>query len=68
MQGNVTGWIAIRGAHRVLAFLMKAAIERLAENAPLDGHVSAPTKIMGAIDRPTQRAMIQNQPVHIFGV
>src|SRR5205823_1099108 len=57
VQGEITPGTAIGGAHGVLAFIMQAVVQRLAQDAPLQGEVAAMAKIVRAVNRPTQRAM-----------
>ena len=50
------------------AFVMEAVVERLADNAPLHREIAAATKIMRAVDRPAQGAMIDDHFVDVFRV
>src|SRR5262245_41883667 len=68
MQAQVAGRIPIGSAHRMFALGMQAAIQRLAQDAPLQREVSSAPQVVGAVDGPTQRTMIDDHPIDIFGV
>src|SRR5437870_1121217 len=47
---------------------MQALVQRLAEDAPLQREVSAAPQIVRAVNRPTQRAMIEDHAVNVLGI
>ena len=68
MQGNVAREITIGGAHGVLTLGVQTLVHRFAQNAPLQGEIAAATKVVRAVNRPTQGAMVHDHPVNILGV
>src|SRR5260221_4100086 len=66
MQRNFPGWAAVRRAHGVRALIVEAVVQSFADNAPLHGKITAMTQVMGSVDGPTQRAVIDDYLVDVL--
>ena len=44
---------------------METAVQRLANDAPLQREIPAAPQVVRSVDRPTQRAMVKNHPINI---
>ena len=68
MERNVSRWAAVRCAHRVRAFVVQAIVQGFADNAPLHGKTAAVSQVMGSVDGPTERAVIDDYLVNVLGI
>lgn len=52
----------------MFALVVQALVQRLAQDAPLQSEISAAPQVVGAVNGPTERAMVKDDLVYILGV
>src|SRR5437867_11866252 len=68
VERNASRGAAVGGAHSVRAFVVQAVVQRFADNAPLHREIAAMSKVMRAVNGPTERAVIDDDPIDVFRV